>query len=228
MRNLVGFRFAYFCSQFRGLVIHVRSNSKVLERLQAFVSIANEIIVHGEDSDLFRGQPSGEIPRKVLDKHTTKSFHGTEGSPMNHNGAMVLIVRPNIGKIEAFGEVVVDLHGSQLPLSSDHVLHHEVDFRPIKCGFTDFFLIVHIEGLDRLTKGILSFVPGFGVSYVFIRLRVSQTDADSIILHPQNGEDELDQTQASLDFLLKLVFSYKEMGIVLRKAADPSHSIQFP
>ena len=93
---------------------------------------------------------------------------------MNHNGAMVLIVRPNIGKIEAFGEVVVDLHGTQLPLSSDHVLHHEVDFRSVKSRFAKFLHIINVQCSYSLSKCLFGFVPTFRVTYILVGIRVSR------------------------------------------------------
>ena len=54
---------------------------------------------------------------------------------MNHDGSVLLPVCTNVREIEALGQVVVYLNGSELPLAANHIANHEVDFGAVECRF---------------------------------------------------------------------------------------------
>ena len=48
---------------------------------------------------------------------------------------MGAIVLADVLQLESFGQVVVELHGAQLPLSADAIAHHEVRLGPVERSF---------------------------------------------------------------------------------------------
>ena len=82
---------------------------------------------------------------------------------MDHDGPVVLVVGSDVGKIESFGKVIVDLNGAQLPFPANDALDHEIDFWPVKSGFSQFFFIIDPESLDGFLRAAsaLSQASGF-------------------------------------------------------------------
>ncbi len=64
---------------------------------------------------------------------------------MNHHWPVRRVVGTDVGKIEAHGQIVVHLHGAELPFATDHVLDDEIDFRTVEGSFTRFFRKRHAE-----------------------------------------------------------------------------------
>ena len=63
---------------------------------------------------------------------------------MDHDRTVILIVGTYIRKIKPFWQIIIDLHGAQLPLSANYIFYNEIDFRAIKRCLTKLLLIFNI------------------------------------------------------------------------------------
>ena len=146
---------------------------------------------------------------------------------MDHDGAVLFVVRTDVAKVEAFRQIIVHLHGAKLPLTTDHVLDHKVDFGAIEGGFAGLFDVVDIKSLRGFAKSFFGLVPFFRLAHVFCRIRVTQSDTHPVVSHVEGIKNEFDQVETAFDFLAELLFSTKDVGIILSKTTDSSHAIEF-
>ena len=72
----------------------------------------------------------------MLEEHCHESLEGSERRTVNHHRTMLLVVISDILELETLREVVVYLDCTKLPLSSDGILHHEVELRSIERSLT--------------------------------------------------------------------------------------------
>ena len=95
------------------------------------------LLADGEDSRLLRGEPEREGAGEVLDEDAAEPLHAAERGAVDHHGAVRVIVSADVFQLEPLGQVVVELHGAELPLAADAVAHHEVDLRPVERRLAD-------------------------------------------------------------------------------------------
>ena len=60
---------------------------------------------------------------------------------MDHDWAVGLVVGTDVFELEAFGQDVIELDGSELPLSAEAVAHEEVGLWAVEGGFADGFFV---------------------------------------------------------------------------------------
>ena len=92
---------------------------------------------------------------------------------MDHDGAMLLIVRTDVAEVKAFRQIIVHLYGAELPFTANHVLDHKVDLGTIESGFTGLFNEVDIESLRGLAECFFGHIPFLGIAHVFCRIRIA-------------------------------------------------------
>jgi hypothetical protein len=49
---------------------------------------------------------------------------------VDHHRRVLVVVRTDVRQVKAQGHVVVNLHGAELPLAADHILHDKSIFGP--------------------------------------------------------------------------------------------------
>ena len=81
----------------------------------------------------------------MLDEQPDEPLHRSEGCAVDHDRAMRLVVGPRVGEVEPLGQAVVDLDRSQLPLTADDVLDHEIDLGPVKSGLAGLLVDTDIQ-----------------------------------------------------------------------------------
>ena len=139
---------------------------------------------------------------------------------------MWLVVGADVAEVEALRQVVVDLHGAELPLATDDVFDDEIDLRSVEGGFASLFGEVAAEGGGGGAQGILCLVPVGRVADVLARVRVAQADADAVVLHAERFEDDFDEVEAADDLVLDLFVGAEQVGVVLGEAAHPGHAAE--
>ena len=82
-----------------------------------------KLFANGQNSDLFRRKPQGEIAGEVFDEDANKSFHRSKWCAVDHYRTMRLIVCPGVVQPKPFRQVVVDLHGAKLPFAADDIFY---------------------------------------------------------------------------------------------------------
>ena len=161
----------------------------------------------------------------MLDQNAKETLQAPQQGPVNHVGAMALTVAADIGHIEAFRQIEVELNRRGLPLPSDRILDFQVDFRTVKraAAFVDLAFEPRLfHGLVQRLQGLL---PTLGFPHGFLRTR------GQIRLHIMKAEGiphGQTETQYLGDLVLDLFGSTNDVGIVLGKAAHPQQPMQHP
>ena len=158
---------ADFGADFVGVAIQAYADFFVGELRGDFLGVFHVFIRDRQHADLLGGEPGGEFSFEVLDEQAGETFERAEGGAVNHYRAMGAIVLADVAEIESLWEVVVDLHGAELPVTTDDVFDHEVDLWSIEGGFAEFFAVFDTESLHGLTKGVFGFLPVFVRTDVF-------------------------------------------------------------
>ena len=228
MRDLIQFSAADFGPNLIGMAIHGHADARSFELIQQIGAVVVNLLADGQEADLLGRKPKGEITREVFDQHAAESFHRTERRAVNHDRTMRLIVRADVAEVESHGEVVVNLHGAELPFSADDVADDKVDFWAVESGFAGLFGERDVEGLGGVATRCFGFVPDLGFAGVFIGVRVTEADAHAVVGHAEGGEHDLHECETADDFFGNLFFGAKEMGIVLGETAHASHAVKFP
>lgn len=119
------------------------------------------LVGDGQHAHLFRRKPGGEFPFKVFNQKPREAFHGAEGGAVHHHGPVRLVVRSGVMEVKAFRQVVVHLHGAQLPFAADGVAHDEVNLGAVEGGFPSFLAVVRPQPFRGFPQGLFRFVPAF-------------------------------------------------------------------
>ena len=126
------------------------------------------------NADLLWSEPHGEGASEVLDKHSDEAFHRAEGGSVDHDRSVGLVVSTGVFEFEAFGEVVVELDGTELPMSADAIADHEVGFGPVEGRFALGGGEVQAGFYEDLSKGRFGFLPVLFATDVFVAFGISE------------------------------------------------------
>ena len=143
---------------------------------------------------------------------------------MNHHWAMVFAVATLVPQIKTLRKIVIDLNGSKLPFSTNNVFDNEIDLWSVEGCFAFFLGPINTELSRCGTTGFFGSIPSLGFTNVLVAVRVTQSDTYTVIVHPEDVKDGLNEFDASHDLVSDLVFSNEEMCIVLCKSTNTRHS----
>ena len=208
-------------------MIDTRSHALRFQRGDDFVRVVRALLANRQHAHLLGAEPAGECACEMLDEHADETLHRTKRRAMDHHWAMRLVVCACVTEIEAHGQVVINLHGAELPRATNHILHDEVNFRAVERRFTRLFGIGHAKRRGRITTRRFGLVPIGRFADIFCAIRIAQANANAVVIHAQRAEDQLHDRQATKDFFGDLVFSHEEMRIVLGETAHAGHSANF-
>ena len=102
------------------------------------------------DDRLDRREPDREAPGMMLDQDADEAFERAEDRAVEHEGAVLLPVFPDVLRPQALGQVRVHLEGAALPLPTDGIGQFEVELRPVEGAFARVDLVVVAHAQDRL------------------------------------------------------------------------------
>ena len=100
-----------------------------------FFAVVYKFIADWQQGILLGHQPEGEFTRRVFDQNTDETLHRPERCAVNHHRAVGFVVGTYVFQFKTFGQVVVHLNGTQLPLAANGVAHHEVQFGAVERSF---------------------------------------------------------------------------------------------
>ena len=163
----------------------------------------------------------------MLQQYCHETLHRTERCAVDHDRAVQLVVGALVGQVEPFGQIVVHLDGSQLPLAADGVAHHEVELRTVEGRFAVFdrgFQSLLLRGTDDRLLGLL---PVFVRTDVLFAVRfVAQRDLGGVVVEFQRAEDVENDVDHLLELFEQLVGAHEHVGVVLREAAHARQAVQ--
>ena len=179
-----------------------------------------------QDSHLLGCEPEGEVTTGVLDKHSTETLQGTEGCTVDHHRCLLRIVLVSIFQLEALGQVVVHLDGTQLPATANGILDHEVEFRSIEGSLACLHLGVQALLLTSLYNGLLCQCPVLVGTYILlVVVGIAQGDL-SLVVETEGCQHHTDDVHHIEELLLHLVRTAEEVGIVLSERAHTGQTMQ--
>jgi len=108
---------------------------------------------------------------------------------VNHDGPVLAVIGPDIRDVESLGQIVVELHGAELPFPAERILDHEVELRPIEGCLARDFVGVKLHLFSGLTNGLFCLVPVCILARVLlVVLRVAQGDLSFELVEVQRLE----------------------------------------
>ena len=78
---------------------------------------------------------------------------------MDHHRGLLGVILSGVLKLEALREVIVNLNRSELPFTTDSILHHEVELRTIEGSLTKLLVGMKAFLLTSLTDSVLTLLP---------------------------------------------------------------------
>src|SRR5688572_3742770 len=95
----------------------------------------------------------------MLDQNGDEALERSVDDPVKHDGTMLTVVLTDVSQIEAFGCVVVELNGSELPLTTDAVGDFEIDLVSVKRSVPWFHFIRQPERIECALQQRLRAIP---------------------------------------------------------------------
>ena len=184
-----------------------------------------EIVGDRNDRRLLESEPCRKSPGKILNQDAQKSLEASKNRPMKHDRMMLLIIRPDVGRIEPLRarQLKIGLNRAALPFPAKTVIKLEFKFRPVERPLARLNLIIK----PRLTAGI-----GEG----FLRPLPCRKIAHMIIGHRGEFHDQIIESKIMIDSFKKLaefsdlradlLLRAKDMGVVLNESSHAHHSVQ--
>ena len=146
---------------------------------------------------------------------------------MNHHGAVLLVVGTRIFELETLWQVVIHLDGTQLPTATQCVLNHEVEFRTIECGLTQFCAGGESFLCTCLDDSILGLFPHLvRTDVLFLVVGVAERNLCLEVLEVECLEDDADDVHHAQELILHLVGAAEDVGIVLSERTHTGQSVQ--
>ena len=112
-------------------------------------------LADGHQAHLHRREPQRKRSGIVLDEHAEEPLHRAEQRAMHHHRLMALAVFADVFKLEARGQIEVELHRRELPQAAEHVDELHVDLGAVERGFAGESL----EGEPALREHVLRARP---------------------------------------------------------------------
>ena len=136
---------------------------------------------------------------------------------------MLLVIRTGIFQLEALRQVIIHLNRTQLPTTTDRILHHEVQLRTIESSLTILDLRRQALLLTCLHDRLLSLLPVLVATDILLTIRlVAQRDLCLKVLKVHR----LKHVHHVQELLLHLIRTAEKVRVILRKAAHTSQSVQ--
>ena len=146
---------------------------------------------------------------------------------MDHDRAVLFVIRAFVGQVETLRQVVVHLDRTELPLAADGVLDHKIKFRAIKGSFAQFDHRRKPFFRRRLDDRGLGLVPVFvRTDVLLLVVRVAQRNLRGELVEAQRLEDIEHDIDHLHEFILELVGTAEDVRIVLREAPHARQPVQ--
>ena len=163
----------------------------------------------------------------VLNEHSSEALERTERCTVDHHRGLLRVVLSGVLQLEALREVVVDLDRTELPLTTDGILNHEVELRTIEGSLTELLVGVETLLLTSLTDSVLALLPDLVRTDILVSvLRVTERDLSIVVFETEDLEDLEDDVDDRLKLRLHLIGAHEDVGIVLGERTHTGQSVQ--
>ena len=202
--------------------VNADSESHHIELLTDFLGIAVELVGYRQNLDLLGSEPQRERAGKVLGDNADEALDRTENNAVNHDRAMLLAVRTGVFKLEALGQLHIELDGAALPCSAERIGQMEVELRSVECAvaLVDDKVLAHLG--DRRFESLGREIPVFLVAHVILG---HGRDFD-LIGQTEHGIDLIKQADNALYLVLHLIPCHEDMRVILSEAAHAEQTME--
>ncbi len=173
---------ADFAADFVAGKIRAATDAGALELVEDLPGVFVLMFGDGQHAHLFGREPQREVAGEVLDENAHESLEAAEGRAMNHHGLMRGVVRADVFEAEALGQIVIELHGAELPFAAEAILHHKVELRPVERCFARHGFVWNIHVRRHASQRGLGGVPVGGVAGVLVAARFAQAHLHAEII----------------------------------------------
>ena len=140
-------------------VVDSGANTLLVEFLCHLLCIVIIFLRDRQNGYLVGSEPQGEMSCSVLDKHSAETLERTERGAVDHHGHLLGVVLVGVFELETLGQVLVNLDGTQLPATTDGVLHHKVELRSVEGSLAIFYLGIQSLLATSLDDGVFALLP---------------------------------------------------------------------
>src|ERR1700693_86333 len=113
----------------------------------------------GQHGRVDRGDPEGEVARRVFDQDPEEPLDGPEDRAVEHDRTVLLAVLADVRQVEALAVLEVALDRAELPGAAEGVLHAEGDLRAVEGAVAGRHDVRPIDFLQRRRQSGLPAVP---------------------------------------------------------------------
>ena len=146
---------------------------------------------------------------------------------MDHDRAVQFVIGTLVGQVETFGQVVVHLNRSQLPLATDGIFHHEVQLRAIERRFSKLHDSVESFLLCGLHDSRFGFLPVLVRTDILLAVvGITQRNLCRIAVELQRPENIEHDVDNAFELFEQLVGTHEQVGVVLRETTHTSQAVQ--
>ena len=137
---------------------------------------------------------------------------------------MLFPVRPHILRLKTHGQLEIKLNRTTLPGSSQGILQMEIDLGSVESAVPLIHHIFHPDFLQSLAQPLCCKLPVLVAADAVFRTcgKLYVIDKAEFTVYLIN------QPHNALDFIRNLLLRHKNMGIILRKAADTHQAMELP
>ena len=104
----------------------------------------------------------------MLDDDADESLHRTEDGPVEHDGALLFALFINVGNVESFGKIHVELDRSALPEPVHRIPEDEIKLRSIESAVPGIEFEFLAGFPASIGEGLLGFFPCLNRADVFV------------------------------------------------------------
>ena len=141
---------------------------------------------------------------------------------MNHNRPVLLPICPNIFQIKPQRKLEIKLNRSALPGPANRILKMEINLGTIECPIPFVYHIVQSQLIQCASQGICSHLPILIASHAVLGTGRKLY----MILKSKQAINLVNQPCHTLNLILNLIRSHKDMCVILRKTAHTHQPVE--
>mmetsp|Transcript_242 Transcript_242/g.520 ORF Transcript_242/g.520 Transcript_242/m.520 type:complete len:650 (-) Transcript_242:126-2075(-) len=203
--------------------VYLDAQPRLLRLARHLLAVRQEVVGDGQQPQLDRRDPEGEVSGGRLDQHAEEALERAEDGAVQHDWLVLLAVGARVLEAEALGQVEVRLDRRALPQPADGVLDLDVDLRAVEGAAA----LVDAEGPPLGVERILQRARREGPDLVGADgLLGASGEHDLVLSESELGENLLGQVEDRQDLSGELRREAEDVRVVLREAAYPEEAVE--
>mmetsp|Transcript_20147 Transcript_20147/g.62912 ORF Transcript_20147/g.62912 Transcript_20147/m.62912 type:complete len:700 (-) Transcript_20147:109-2208(-) len=203
--------------------VDLRADARRLEPRHRCVAVRPVVVRDGQQPQLRRREPKGEVARRRLDEHAEEPLERPEDGAVQHDRLLAPAVRRHVLEAEPLRQVEVALDRRALPEPPDGVADLDVDLGAVEGAAALVDVVLPPLCAERLAKGARRLVPDLVRAD---RLVGPRGEHHLVLGEAELCQDGLGQVEHALDLVGELLREAKDVRVVLREAAHAEEAVE--